>query len=179
MAYLRDNKGCQCMGIEPHPESAIAAESAGFVVSNEDALTGIEKIKSSHKYDHIIFGDVLEHMVDPMPVLLASKSLLKPGGSIVISLPNIVGPRGRVPIIFGIWRYKESGIFDKTHLRFYSVKTGRELIQNAGYEIVNEVFVGPLTTLGGRAWKHVTGLRPNLLANQMIFDARPANIGLH
>jgi methionine biosynthesis protein MetW len=173
MARIHDSKGCSCVGIEPNHEAATAARKAGFRVIEDDALSSITRMAITDRFDQIIFGDVLEHMLDPVAVLKSCHALLKSSGRIIVSLPNIVGPRGRVPITLGIWRYRESGIFDETHLRFYSVKTGRELLRKAGYQINNEIFVGPLTTLGGRSLKYVTALRPNLLANQMIFSATP------
>jgi methionine biosynthesis protein MetW len=173
MAHLQDSKGCHCVGIEQVRESAMAARNTGFRVLEDDALSGITSLAETDQFDHIIFGDVLEHLIDPMAVLIASRSLLRPSGNIIVSLPNIVSLHARATIALGIWRYHESGIFDKTHLRFYSVKTGRELLREAGYRITHEDFVGPLTFHGGRRLKAVIALRPNLLANQMIFAAVP------
>ena len=65
------------------------------------------------------------------------------------------------------------GIFDSTHLRFFTIRTGRELLVEASYAITDERFVGPLTFLGGRRLESITRLRPQVLANVMIFAARP------
>jgi methionine biosynthesis protein MetW len=176
MTQLEQSKECRCTGIEPHLESARLARSSGFTVIDKDAITAFKSLESSERFDQIIFGDVLEHMVDPSAVLSKCRDLLRPTGMVIVSLPNIVGPRGRVPTTFGIWRYQDSGIFDKTHLRFFSVPTGRELLVDAGFRIEREIFVGPLTTLGGRPLRRLTALRPNLLANQMVFSARSPTI---
>ena len=172
MTHLQNSKGCRCVGIEQSREAALVARNAGFRVLNDDALDGIANIAKTDRFDHIVFGDVLEHLVDPMAVLVASRSLLSPSGSVIVSLPNIVSLRARVTIALGIWRYHESGVFDKTHLRFFSVKTGRELLREAGFRITHEEFVGPLTFWGGRHLKFVNGLWPNLLGNQMVFSAQ-------
>ena len=171
MSQLEESKECRCVGIEPDLYSAEVARSNGFTVLGQDAVSAFETLESSEKFDQIIFGDVLEHMIDPLTVLSKSLDLLRPSGAVIVSLPNIVGPRGRVPTTLGIWRYHESGVFDRTHLRFFSVPTGRELMINAGFRIEQEIFVGPLTTLGGRPFRRLTSFRPNLLANQMIFLA--------
>ncbi len=171
MSQLEESKKCRCVGIEPNLDSAEVARSRGFTVIGQDAMSAFNTLGSSDKFDQIIFGDVLEHMVDPLTVLSMCRGLLRPSGMVIVSLPNIVGPRGRVPTTLGIWRYHESGIFDKTHLRFFSVPTGRELMIDAGFRIDKEIFVGPLTTLGGRRLRQLTALRPNLLANQMVFSA--------
>ena len=172
-AHLRDSKECQCVGIEPNRESAMAGQSRGLNIVIDDALSGISSLAPTARFDHIIFGDVLEHLIDPMTVLNASRDLLRPSGSLIVSLPNIVSLHARATIALGIWRYHEAGIFDKSHLRFFSVKTGRELLCDATYRITQEEFVGPLTFWGGRRLKSVIKLRPNLLANQMVFSAVP------
>jgi hypothetical protein len=75
-----------------------------------------------------------------------------------VSLPSVVGPRGRLPIFFGVWRYRDSGVFNRTHLRFYSIKTGRALVIEVGFTSVDEALIGPLTTIGGRPLKTITAL---------------------
>jgi methionine biosynthesis protein MetW len=173
MTHLQDSKGCTCVGIEPSRDTGTIARNAGLKVIVDDALSAMAAMVGTDRFDHIIFGDVLEHLVDPLPILMASHSLLQPSGTIIVSLPNIVSFRARFTIAFGVWRYREYGVFDRTHLRFYNVKTGRELIREGGFEIIHEEFVGPVTFWGGRRLKSVTSLWPNLLGNQMIFSARP------
>ena len=112
-------------------------------------------------------------MTEPGQILEYCRSLLCPNGTIIVSLPNIVSLRARMRIACGIWRYEEMGIFDATHLRFFTVRTGRELLEQAGYAIFDERFVGPLTFLGGRRLESITRLRPQILANVMIFAERP------
>lgn len=171
MAHLRSMKNCLCVGIEQDHEAAVIGRSLGLNIMENDAISGVASLGSAHQFDHIVFGDFLEHLAEPKTILDAVGPLLNPKGSIIVSLPNIVSLRARITIALGVWRYKESGIFDKTHLRFYSVKTGRELLFNSGYKIDKEIFVGPLTFFAGRRMEFLTALRPNLLANQMIFLA--------
>lgn len=173
MEHLRASKNCQCMGIEPNPESAGRASSLGFEVISESASRAHPAIEHRGPFDHIVFGDVLEHMVEPLQVLGRYRSLLAPDGTIIVSLPNIVSLRARFRIACGIWRYEEMGIFDRTHLRFFTIRTGQELIVQAGLSIVDQRFVGPLTFYGGRRLQGVTRIRPEIFANNMIFAARP------
>src|ERR1035438_9742026 len=69
MSQLEKSKECRCVGIEPHLESARMARSTGFTVLGQDAMSAFEILESSERFDQIIFGDVLEHMVDPLTVL--------------------------------------------------------------------------------------------------------------
>jgi methionine biosynthesis protein MetW len=174
MAYLREAKGCDAVGIEQDSDAAHQARLADFSVIEEDAERGMVTAASYGPFDHVIFGDVLEHMVDPGPVLAASHGLLRPGGSVIVSLPNIVSLRARVQLAMGVWRYADAGIFDRTHLRFFTVATGRALVTGCGFSISHESFVGPLTFFGGRRFLALTALRPGLLGNQMVFEALPA-----
>ena len=173
MEHLRGTKGCHCLGIEPNPESASRAAALGFEVISESALDALSAIEQPRQFDHLLFGDVLEHMVEPLRVLESYRSLLAPDGTIIVSLPNIVSLRARFRIACGIWRYEEMGIFDRSHLRFFTIRTGQELLDKAGLSIVDKRFVGPLTFYGGRRFQGVTRLRPQVFANGMVFAARP------
>ncbi len=173
MEHLRRTKNCSCVGIEPNQESADRASGLGFTVVCDSALGAHPVMDGTWKFNHIIFGDVLEHMVEPLEVLERYRSLLAPDGTMIVSLPNIVSLGARVRIACGVWRYEEMGIFDRTHLRFFTVRTGQELLAEAGLAIVNKRFVGPLTFYGGRRFQGITRLRPQVFANVMIFAARP------
>ena len=83
-------------------------------------------------FDVIVFSDLLEHMMDPDAVLAAHLKLLKPGGSILISLPNVAIWNVRLSLLFGNFQYSETGTLDRTHLRFFTRRSFRELLANAG-----------------------------------------------
>jgi SAM-dependent methyltransferase len=174
MEYLREVKQCECIGIEIETDAASDARRADFRVIHGSAEQGIAAMADHHPFDHVIFGDVLEHMANPLAVLATSRTLLNSNGTAIVSLPNIVSLRARLNLLLGEWRYEDAGIFDRTHLRFFSVATGRELIAESGFRITHESFVGPLTFHGGRRFLPAIALRPGLLANQMVFEARPA-----
>jgi methionine biosynthesis protein MetW len=173
MQYLREIKQCDSIGIEVDMDAARQARKADFTVIHGSAEQGLAAVSDYEPFDHIIFGDVLEHMADPVSVLAASSHLLNPSGTALVSLPNIVSLRARFSLLLGVWRYEDAGIFDRTHLRFFSVATGRELITESGFRITHESFVGPLTFYGGRRFLPITAVRPGLLANQMVFEAHP------
>ena len=85
-------------------------------------------------FDCIIFNDVLEHMVDPFTALLYAKKLLRDGGVVVSSIPNI---RYFVTmwdlLVHKNWQYAESGILDRTHLRFFTRHSMISTFSDLGY----------------------------------------------
>lgn len=176
LEYLERRKGCRCVGIEPDPSAARRASSLGFEVMCAPADEALGAIDPTRSFDFIVFGDVLEHMMEPLQVLRRSLPFLTCGGAVVVSLPNVVSLRARLRLTCGVWRYEEMGIFDRTHLRFFTIRTGRELLSDAGLRIVQERYVGPLTFHGGRRFEAITRLRPQLLANGMVFLAQPAGV---
>ncbi|MDA8391760.1 MAG: class I SAM-dependent methyltransferase [Actinomycetota bacterium] len=172
MESLRRTKNCHCVGVERNPDAAGEASALGFDITVDSAMAALSAIGREREFDHIVFGDVLEHMVEPLEVLERYRTLLAPNGTIIVSLPNIVSLVARLRITGGIWRYQDFGIFDRTHVRFFTIRTGRELLEQAGLAIIAQRFVGPLTFYGGRRFQTMTRLRPQIFANQMIFGAR-------
>lgn len=171
MGLLRDAKACTCVGIEMGPAAA-AVRRAGFEVIDQPAPQAFAAARVHGLFDHVIFADVLEHMADPQPVLQAAASLLSPGGSVLVSVPNVAFLPARLRLLRGRWDYEETGIFDATHLRFFTVETARALMVDAGLRVERAAFVGPLTYRMGETGLALTRLRPQLLANQVVLEGR-------
>jgi len=88
-------------------------------------------------FDIVVCNDVLEHMVDPFTVLARIKSKLKRRGMVVSSIPNIrYYHTFRELALHKTWEYEESGILDRTHLRFFTVKSIRNMYERLGFEVV-------------------------------------------
>jgi len=83
-------------------------------------------------FDVIVFGDVLEHLRDPLPPLRQARSMLAPGGYIVISIPNVAHGDVRMSLLLGRFTYRNLGLLDTTHLRFFTRQNLRELLDDAG-----------------------------------------------
>lgn len=121
-------------GIEPDP--AAATQARGVL---DGVLSGPAEAAWPTEWkapDCVVFADVLEHMLDPWSLLQRTCERLPSGGYVVISLPNtahysVVGPL----ILHGAWEYREQGILDRTHLRFFTRRTTFELVQAAGLQI--------------------------------------------
>lgn len=86
-------------------------------------------------FDYIIFGDVLEHLHQPEDVLVNMKRYLKPGGAVLASIPNVMHISVIRDLLNGFWTYQDSGILDRTHLRFFTKVEITRMFSRAGYEI--------------------------------------------
>jgi 2-polyprenyl-3-methyl-5-hydroxy-6-metoxy-1,4-benzoquinol methylase len=122
-------------GLEPEPQAALAASMkmdkviCGTFESAEQELRG-------QVFDCIIFNDVLEHMVYPQRVLHDCRRYLTKGGVVVASLPNILYFYEITKILWEEdWEYREYGILDNTHLRFFTRKSIIRMFEEAGYYV--------------------------------------------
>ena len=86
-------------------------------------------------FDCIVCADVLEHTVDPWTVVANLKKLLKPGGCIVASIPNVAFHRNLRKMLKGEWRYTDEGTLDRTHLRFFTYTSIVELFERNGMNV--------------------------------------------
>ncbi len=95
------------------------------------------------KFDYAICADVLEHVRDPLRVLKQVREILTPGGLLIASLPNSGNLYFRLVVLSGRFPQYDKGLFDKTHVRFYTWDGWRELLSNAGFAIgrVNETCI--------------------------------------
>lgn len=99
-------------------------------------INEIDKLGLNHDYfDVVVFADILEHIVEPELCLSNAIKYLKPGGLAIISLPNIGNFKVIFDLFFGRFQYEDVGILDKTHLRFFTLSSGQELVQRCGLEI--------------------------------------------
>ena len=89
-------------------------------------------------YDAIVLADVIEHLRAPENVLRGLLPKLSPSGRIVLSVPNVAHWSVRLSLLRGRFRYEETGLLDRTHLRFFTRETLRELIGNVGLVIERE-----------------------------------------
>jgi len=87
-------------------------------------------------FDVIVYGDVLEHLVDPLRVLVELDRSLTPGGYVIISVPNVAHLWIRLLLLVGRFDYLDRGILDHTHLRFFTERSLRAMLADAGLGIV-------------------------------------------
>ena len=171
---LSIRKKCRVYCIEKQHNLAVISKNKCVEVLNLD----IETAELPYEYDffdYIILGNVLEHLRDPSGILMKLKKYLKVGGSIIYSVPNIVNWYSRMTIFFGKFEYENSGVFDKTHLRFYNLNSAKKLALESGYNIVwldvtpsIYIFKEKLNFL----WYKIAVLWKNLFADEFIIRAR-------
>ncbi len=128
---LRAERGIEVMGLEIHPDIAEAARKHLDSVVVGDFETIVLPWPEGY-FDTIIAADVLEHLVDPWAALTKLIRYLSPGGTIVASLPNIRNLDALGQVVEGSFAYKEQGILDRTHLRFFARRDMVALLTGAG-----------------------------------------------
>lgn len=131
---LKQRLNCKVWGFEP------ADNAYGIAKTNLDKVFNTPfspDLLPDGLFDLITFNDVLEHMSDPWVVLQQCKSKLTPNGHIVASIPNILYFHDFFNMLFSKdWKYEPAGIFDKTHLRFFTRKSILRLFLDSGYEVL-------------------------------------------
>jgi 2-polyprenyl-3-methyl-5-hydroxy-6-metoxy-1,4-benzoquinol methylase len=136
-ASVKARTGAQVFGIELSEDMANEALDRIDKVFVGDAMEIINKGKlNSYHFDAIIFADVLEHLIDPWATLKAAATHLSSEGTIVASIPNIRHIDTIYNLVIkGYWPYRDRGIHDRTHLRFFTRKNIAELFENAALSI--------------------------------------------
>ncbi len=87
-------------------------------------------------FDAILASDVLEHLADAEDVLVRAVALLRPGGAVVLSLPNVSNVYVFSQLLLKTWPRRRSGIFDRTHVRWFAKRDMVRLLQGAGLEVL-------------------------------------------
>ncbi|MBC2933607.1 bifunctional 2-polyprenyl-6-hydroxyphenol methylase/3-demethylubiquinol 3-O-methyltransferase UbiG [Nocardioides sp. zg-1228] len=165
--------GREVWGIEPHDLDAAAAAQKLTGVACGFYPDALKEVPGA--FDCVSFNHVLEHMTDPWHALRVTRERLHPGGVIVGELPNI----RHLPFLFdlavrGRFDYVDSGLLDRTHLRFFTRSSAHDLFATAGYE-VEEFF--PVVAMGNarfpRASRVVAKAVGDLSYLAFAFRARP------
>jgi len=171
-AALIAYKGCRVQGIDINLDALSQATHKGYEqVYALDLIRdpGGLDIVPDLTFDCIICADVLEHFVNPELILPILANKLKPGGSMIVSLPNVAFGLNRLHLLLGNWNYREYGIMDKTHLRFYTIQSGVSLIKDSGLEVLK---VRPYNQFGFlRYLKPLERIFPGFFAYQFIIVA--------
>ena len=148
MSQELSRKGCVVWGVEIDKEAARKAENfcQKVLVGDIEDKALLSKLQGQ-RFDTIILADVLEHLKDPQATFRNLTPHLKKNGKIIISTPNIAFLTQRLLLIFGKFDYMDTGIMDRTHLRFFTKKTILELVGSAGLSVRKFDYVGNFTQL--------------------------------
>jgi 2-polyprenyl-3-methyl-5-hydroxy-6-metoxy-1,4-benzoquinol methylase len=122
------------IAIEPDPERAAVARARGLAVHN--AMLDEAFLAEHGGFDVVMSSDVIEHTAAPAEFLQMMARALRPGGLLLISAPNVAHWSVRLNLLFGRFNYEPVGIMDSTHLRWFTARTIAELVDRAGFEIL-------------------------------------------
>lgn len=128
-------QGHEVWGVEPYEEAAKKASK----ILNKVYIGLIEDFfinNENERFDVIIFGDVLEHMADPVGVLRQSKKFLSDASIVIASIPNVTHLSIRAMMLEGRWEYSDLGILDRTHLKFFTRDSIIDLFSESGYKVL-------------------------------------------
>jgi len=136
--------GAEVIGIEMLDKAAAVAaqEYDKVIVGTFEAVDFPAEGLLPGSVDAIIAADVLEHLYNPWQALQRLRSLLKPGGAIYISLPNIRNLNVLNALAKGEWQYAGAGILDVTHIRFFTKKQALEMLEQTGWQ-ATEIRINP------------------------------------
>lgn len=183
LGRLRSRAG-HLAGLEVSETAARAAAQVGDHVVHgaiEDANLPFEK----GFFDVVILGDVIEHLPDSGAGLRRAVTFAKPGGAIVVSVPNIAHWQARLELLRGRWPSDDSGTFDSGHLRFFTIESLTALLRASGIEQIavgtivpqlkNHVPLpvpGPVMSRAEQGWQLFGRKAPGLLGYQVIATGR-------
>lgn len=173
-AALEAERDVEVWGVEPDERAAAVASSQ---ITRVVVGSFPEALDTGVTFDCITFNDVLEHVMDPRDMLYAARPLLADGGLILASIPNIRHASVLADLVLrGRWDYTDDGLLDRTHVRFFTKVTMRELFESAGLEVVQQSAVN-LTAMSGAAnlLRLIGRRREEFLAEQYIVVGRPVS----
>jgi 2-polyprenyl-3-methyl-5-hydroxy-6-metoxy-1,4-benzoquinol methylase len=136
MSKVMTERGCRVTGIEIDPIAAAEARAhcEEVIVADLDTRPLVDLLPGT-PFDVAVFGDVLEHLRDPWRVLDEARAFIGPGGFAIMSIPNVAHGAVRLALLQGSFEYSDVGLLDNTHLRFFTLRSVRELCMRAGYRI--------------------------------------------
>lgn len=191
LAAALAERGCRVVGLEADPRAAAQARARGVEVVEGDVADAAVRARLPDDLDAIVAADVLEHLRDPWSALAALRERLATGGVAVVSVPNVAHWTARRALARGRFDYADHGVFDRTHLRFFTRASAHELAARGGFAVAEERFATsslPLEPylrrrLGGTeqdppsvlaaARRRLTAWRPELFALQFVLTLRP------
>lgn len=189
-AYLEHNAGTEYIGIEREERYAeVARGSCSRVLVGDIEHMDDGVFSTLFPSSCWVFGDVLEHLYDPWAVLRRLRGALSPEASVVACIPNSQHWSFQAKLNSGVFRYEDSGLLDRTHIRWFTRITMDELFESTGFRIVDDIpriFDEPERErylAGVRAFAQATGTNvdhavSDAIPLQWVIRAMPAGAGL-
>jgi len=181
-----ERKGCKVVGVEVDEAAAAEARRLGLDVRVGSLEEASFRDSIEGPFDAVVAGDVIEHLRDPLPVLRHMRRWLRPDGRAIVAVPNIATWGMRKQLFFGgAFDYQETGILDRTHLRFFTWHSLLREVDAAGFRVVDSMFeidhvawkslltrvaLGPFKA---RVMERLTDRFPNLFAEHLALLLSP------
>jgi len=186
LGKILKGRGHSVTGIESDAATAETAKNYydSFTVADIETF----EFPYWREFDCIVFADVLEHLRDPAGVLRTCIPALKESGKIIISVPNVANILIRLSLLFGKFDYMDRGILDRTHLRFFTLRSLKKMMSEASCGVLRVIptplpvqIVLPFTKNNFFAPFHealyaFTRLWKTLFAYQFIITVTPSHL---
>ncbi len=163
--YFRTHQQCRVYGIEINQEAYEIAKDNLDEVTRANVET-MELHYETNQFDIVIMGDVLEHLVNPVTAIGKLMQVVKPGGKILITVPNV----RHWKVVYRLvckdeWRYMSWGILDYTHLRFFTKTSIVAMMKENGFQVANAEWVIQRPSKSNLIDRATLGLFSGLLAS--------------
>ena len=169
LAKLR-GKASHVTGIEINPISAAVAKT----VLDETIEGNIEDLQlpfADQSFDAVIISEVLEHLIDPWAALKRIYPLIKVGGLLYASSPNVAHMSVLKMLLRNRWDYADSGVLDWTHVRWFTTETYQEMIESSGFCVIWNKAVAQMTNKQSIANMMTFGIFRHLFTSQVFIKA--------
>lgn len=133
-AALKQRGACEVWGIEVDPTAAASAQLRLDRVI-EGNLPEVGASLEDETFDTVIMADVLEHVVDTAAMLALARRVMTPEGKLVLSVPNVRHWSVLRMLLGGHWRYQDEGIMDRTHVRFFTLRSTLATLRHEGFSV--------------------------------------------
>jgi SAM-dependent methyltransferase len=176
------------LGVDVHELPGARERLDGFIQANLDNGLPPEVVQEG-PFDIVLAGDLLEHVREPGLLLADARSVLAPGGLLILSVPNFGHWYVRGRALLGIFDYDQRGLLDRTHVHFFTRRSLERELRQAGFRTVRTQVTGlPFDVLarhGGKLAKlaklidrATVTIRPTLFGYQFVYqcEASPAPV---
>jgi methionine biosynthesis protein MetW len=135
---LKERLDCTVTGIEIDEDAAQSAEAhCERVIVGDAEQLDFEELFGDERFDVVLFADVLEHLKNPSEVLRRIRPFVADAGAVVASIPNVAHGSVRLALLAGQFRYRERGLLDASHVRFFTRDSVQDLFEETGYLITS------------------------------------------
>jgi 2-polyprenyl-3-methyl-5-hydroxy-6-metoxy-1,4-benzoquinol methylase len=158
-------------GVEPNPVAgAEARQVLDRVHVGTFSAAALVELGADQPYDCVVFNDVLEHMEEPEGAVRLARDALRPGGTVVASIPNIRNWATIHSIVRqGRFQYVDRGVLDRTHLRFFCRRDMELLFEDASFDVLGAHGISPLDADKWSRWRLISRVVGNGLAEEGRF----------